>query len=153
MGRASKNIKHARNIARKFAFKVLTDKKASKSAKKMGLKVYLKVNRKFNRRANKNRHINRRHMHSMKKVHKIHNKRGAHRAVHHLKRVVNVKSHISRSEIKHLSKNMVKKILKAASNVKAAHIMAKKFAIKILRNPKSTKSMKKNGYQSFQKSK
>merc|ERR1711957_1005323 len=151
MGRASKNIKHARNIARKFAFKVLTDKKASKSAKKMALKVYLKVNRKFNRRvrANKNRHINRRHMHSMKKVHKIHNKRGAHRAVHHLKRVVNVKSHISRSEIKHLSKNMVKKILKAASNVKAAHIMAKKFAIKILRNPKSSKSMKKMAIRVF----
>jgi len=114
--------------------------------KKMALKVYMKISKKAQKR-NIKRHLHLNNPH----VNRIHGHHGAHRAAHHIKRSVNVRRHISKTQTHDLSHTVVNKILRKSTSLHAAHTAAKRFAVKVLRDKKATISMKKMAIKVFRR--
>merc|ERR1712222_196161 len=67
------------------------------------------------------------------------------------KRAINVRKHISHAKISRASHVIAKKILKNSSNKHVATALAKKFALRVLKDPKATSSAKKLAIKVYKK--
>lgn len=141
--KSSKNIYQARRVAKKFALKILLNKKSSPSAKAMALKVFMKVNKKFLK--NKKKNIQTYNAYRQNRIKRqsrpLSHRNVARRMVRNLQGVI--QRNFSAKKISLASKSLANKIFSVAKNPEMAHKLAKKFALKILRNPKASRSIKK----------
>merc|ERR1711957_588566 len=110
--RSAKSPRHAKAVARKLVLRILSNPKNSRKTKRMALKIYRNVTKII-----RNVHHTRKNIHRVRyiKSHKI--AMAAHhsvkRAAKLLKKTVNVKAHLSKKNVRRMSKVIAHKILRA----------------------------------------